>query len=111
MAKKTSKVASASGNITTKRTSAMINEQIVSNYLARLQAALGDDRAFLPIYERLLTDPLVQQPEAVALASQFVAKTADSTARSKALERILKRHMSLASFKLKQRAMAGRSAA
>lgn len=89
----------------------MINETIVSTYLTKLEAALGDDRAFLPVFEALKADPEVQQAEAVALASKFVARTPDSTARGKALERVLKRHAALASFKLKQRAMAGRSAA
>lgn len=89
----------------------MPNETVVSTYLAKLEATLGDDRAFLPVFEALKADPAVQQPEAVALATKFVAKTADGTARSKALDRVLKRHAALASFKLKQRAMAGRSAA
>ena len=94
-----------------KRRTAVINEAIVSTYLTKLEAALGDDRAFLPVFEALKSDPQVQQPEAVALATKFVAKTAESTARAKALERVLKRHAALASFRLKQRAMAGRSAA
>lgn len=110
MAKRKSPVASAS-QANPKRRAAVINENIVSTYLIKLEAALGDDRAFLPVYEALKADPKVQQAEAVALASKFVARTPDSTARSKALERVLKRHSALASFKLKQRAMAGRSAA
>ena len=89
----------------------MINENLVSAYLSRLEAALGDDREFTPIFEALQTDAEVRQAEAVALASRFVAKTADSTPRAKALERVYKRHASLSSFRLKQRAMAGRSAA
>jgi hypothetical protein len=89
----------------------VINETIVSTYLTKLEAALGDDRAFLPIFEALQADREVHQAEAVALATKFVAKTADSTPRGKALERVLKRHAALASFRLKQRAMAGRSAA
>jgi hypothetical protein len=89
----------------------VINQNVVATYLAKLEAALGDDRAFLPVFETLKSDPLVQQGEAVELASKFVAKTAESTARAKALERVLKRHSALASFRLKQRAMAGRSAA
>jgi hypothetical protein len=87
------------------------NEAVVQTYLGKLQAALGDNRAFLPLFEQLSTDASVRQAEAVELASLFVAKTSDGTSRAKALERVLKRHQSLASFKLKQRAMAGRSAA
>lgn len=89
----------------------MINEELVSTYLNRLQAALGDDRQFMPIFDGLRSDSSMAQGEVVALASRFVAKTPDSTSRIKALERILKRHQSLANFKLKQRAMGGRSAA
>jgi hypothetical protein len=94
-----------------KRRPSVIDETVVSTYSTKLEAALGDDRTFLPVFEALKADPAVQQPEAVALATKFVAKTAESTARAKALERVLKRHAALASFKLKQRAMAGRSAA
>lgn len=90
---------------------AVINENVVLTYLSKLEAALGDDRAFLPVFEALKADQQVQQAEAVALATKFVAKTANSTPRGKALERVLKRHAALASFRLKQRAMAGRSAA
>jgi hypothetical protein len=89
----------------------VINQNVVAQYLAKLEAALGDDRKFLPVFEALKLDPQVQQGEAVELASKFVAKTADSTARAKALERVLKRHAAIASFQLKKRAMAGRSAA
>jgi hypothetical protein len=94
-----------------KRQKPVINQNVVATYLAKLEAALGDDRAFLPVFETLKSDPQVQQGEAVELASKFVAKTAESTARAKALERVLKRHSALASFRLKQQAMAGRSAA
>jgi len=110
MSKRKSVVASASQEKLGRR-AAVFNETIVLTYLSKLEAALGDDREFLPVFEALKADPNVQQAEAVALASKFVAKTAESTARSKALERVLKRHAALASFRLKQRAMAGRSAA
>ena len=111
MAKKRSKVASASPEASKRRSPVVIDETLVSTYLAKLEAALGDDRAFLPVFNALKADPSVQQAEAVALASRFVATTADSTSRTRALERVWKRHSALASFKLKQRAMAGRSAA
>ena len=96
---------------TKKRNTAVINEAIVSTYVTKLEATLGDEMAFLPLFNQLKADGAVGQPEAVAIASRFVAKTASSTGRGQALERVWKRHASLASFKLKQRAMAGRSAA
>jgi hypothetical protein len=105
------KVASASRTTSRKRTPVMINDTIVVTYLAKLEAALGDDARFVPIFEALKADPQVQQIEAVAIASQFVARTPESTAKSKALEKVWRRHSALATFKLKQRAMAGRSAA
>jgi hypothetical protein len=89
----------------------VINEALVGAYLAKLEAALGDDGSFLPVFDALKQDSQVGQAEAVALATKFVARTADSTPRAKALDRVWKRHAALVSFKLKQRAMAGRSAA
>ena len=94
-----------------KRTRRQMNENVVMDYLAKLEAALGDDELFLPVFEDLKRDRAVQQPEAVAIASRFVAPTSASTSRGRALERVLRRHQSLVSFKLKQRAMGGRSAA
>lgn len=110
MAKAKSVVASASRK-SKKRTPKMINQAIVASYLTRLEAALGDSPAFLPLFESMVSDPEIGQAEAVALATAFVSKTSDGTSRAKALERVLKRHTALASFRLKQRAMAGRSAA
>jgi hypothetical protein len=106
-----SKVASASKRTSTKRVAAVLNEPIVANYLEQLEASLGDSQVFPTLFERLSQDSDVRQLEAVAIATRFVAKTSDSTSRAKALERVWKRHAALASFKLKQRAMAGRSAA
>jgi hypothetical protein len=111
MIKGKAKVASASRSKTTERRPTVINEAKVANYLLRLKAALGDNKTFLPIFEAIKADPEIRQAEAVELATQFVARTAPSTTRAKALERVLKRHTSLASFKLKHEAMAGRSAA
>jgi hypothetical protein len=89
----------------------VLDENIITAYVAKLTETLGDDKAFTPIFEALKADHTVHQSEAVEIATRFVAKTAESTPRSKALERVWKRHAALASFKLKQRAMAGRSAA
>ena len=108
---KRSKVASASPDSTKKRIPAVINETIVSSYLAKLEASLGDDKSFMPVFFALQADSNVRQAEAVALASRFVAPTPESTPRSKALDRVMRRHSALSSFRLKQRAMAGRSAA
>ncbi len=94
-----------------KKRAIMLNQNIVTDYLPRLEAALGDDTKFQQLFDTLKADPEVRQAEAVELASQFVAKTPNSTSRAKALERVYQRHASLANFRLKQRAMSGRSAA
>ena len=89
----------------------MVNREIVDVYLEQLENCLGDDSKFLTLYGILEADRDVGQQEAVLIANAFVAPSPKSTPRAKALERILHRHSSLVSFKLKRRAMAGRSAA
>ena len=102
-------VASASSP-STKRTRP-VNEATVLEYLARLEAAVGDDDKFMPIFEQLKGDKAVKQPEAVALASRFVFALPPSTPKGKALDRIRQRHKDLYLFRLKQDAMGDRSAA
>jgi len=88
-----------------------MNEKLVETYAAELKATLGSAR-FEEIFARLKDDPDVRQDEAVGLASLLLeASVAPSTGRGAALGRILKLHNSLARFKLKQRAVGGRSAA
>jgi hypothetical protein len=94
-----------------KKARAIMDHSVVRSYLAELVANLGDDEGFSSVFHLLETDKNVRQPEAVAIGSEFVAPMAASTARAAALERIWKRHKSLMSFKLKQRAVGGRSAA
>ncbi len=108
---KSKKVASASRKKRKKRAPRMIDEAVVISYLSKLEAALGDEDAFTPLFEALVDDEKVGQAEAVSIASEFVSRTAQSTSRAKALDKVLKRHTALITFKLKQRAMAGRSAA
>ena len=88
-----------------------MDEAVVTSYVARLEAALGDDAAFMALFRELAADKAVRQPEAAAMLSRFIAPSAASTPKGEALERILRRHQSLYTFKLKQRAIGGRSAA
>lgn len=88
-----------------------MNEAIVANYLAKLEASLGDDDKFTRVFQAMKGDPEVRQVEAVGLASRFVSPMAASTTKAKALERILRRHQNITSFDRKQRAVGGRSAA
>jgi hypothetical protein len=107
MAKKS--VASASKRKT--KAPRPMNEALVAEYLARLEAALGRDDEFAVVFSELQKNPSVMQAEAIAIGSKFVAPMAASTSKAKAFERILKRHRNLVTFKLKQRAIGGRSAA
>lgn len=88
-----------------------MNEKLIKTYAAEVAAALGN-AGFEEIFARLKDDPDVRQDEAVAVASLLLeAPVAPSTGRGVALSRILKLHNSLKTFKLKQRAVGGRSAA
>jgi hypothetical protein len=88
-----------------------MDSNVVETYLARLQAALGKEDVFPSVIKQMVEDVAVKQPEAVEIASRFVARMSASTAKKKAIERIADRHQSLVTFKLKQRAVGGRSAA
>jgi hypothetical protein len=88
-----------------------MNDKLVKEYVGHLSAALGSS-TFEDVFARVKDDAEVRQEEAVAIASLLLdAPVAPSTARGAALARILKLHNSLATFKLKQRAVGGRSAA
>lgn len=88
-----------------------MNDALVRQYADDLKAALGHPQ-FNTIFDRLKADSSIRQDEAVALASLLLEATvAASTARGTALGRISKLHNSLVTFKLKQKAVGGRSAA
>jgi hypothetical protein len=69
--------------------------QLVDEYLDRLEKVLGDEQQFPLVYKSLTADKRVAQPEAVELASRFLAPIAKSTSRPKALRRVLYRHEKL----------------
>lgn len=102
------KVASASRKRKPKKAQRPMNEDQIAEYVSRLEKALGDDDKFLPIIDELSN---VAVAELVAIASRFVAPMPASSTRQKAVDRILKRHQNLMSFKRKQKAVGGRSAA
>jgi DNA repair ATPase RecN len=102
------RVASASRKAKSKKAQKSMNEQQVADYVSRLEKALGDDDKFLPIIDELSN---VAVAELVAIASKFVAPMPASSTKKSALDRIRKRHENLTSFKRKQKAVGGRSAA
>jgi hypothetical protein len=110
-AKSKKSVASTSRPSGRKRGRKPMNDILVKQYAGDLAAALGKD-AFKGLFSQLKNDAQVRQDEAVAIAAILLeANVAPSTARGAALGRILKLHDSLVTFKLKQRATGGRSAA
>ena len=85
----------------------VVDHQLVDTYLDKLENALGDEQKFPLVYKALSADERVAQPEAVELASRFLAPVAKSTSRPKALRRVLYRHEKL----LKSRAASASIAA
>lgn len=102
------KVVSASKKGKPKRPRKPMTKDQIADYVARLEKALGDDEKFLPIIDELSSAAVA---ELVAIASKFVAPMPASSTKKSALERIRKRHENLTSFKRKQKAVRGRSAA
>lgn len=92
------------------KATAPVDDRLVDNYVKQLEAALGDDAKFEPLLADLQADASVRQAEAVAIASRFYGRTAKSTSRPKALERIRKRQEELMKFK-RQPSTSGRPAA
>jgi hypothetical protein len=93
-----------------KKVSTSMDDRLVSDYVKRLEAALGDDAKFESLLSELSGDTRIQRGEAVAIASQFYKQTAKDTSRPKALERIRERQDKLMKFK-RQPSTAGRPAA
>lgn len=110
---KTSKksVASASPASKRARSRGQMNLALVQDYLLEIKNALGSQK-FDAVFAKLRADKSVGQTEAVEIASLLLEhRVASGTARSAALDRIVKLHTSLTTFKLKQKAVGGRSAA
>ena len=95
-----------------KRGAAPVNQQLVNDYLERLEAALGNDAAFRALFRDLEADRRVTKIEAVELATRFLGPTPPSTSRPKALQRVLQRHQKIVDFKRASESIRnGRSAA
>ncbi|MGE0853703.1 MAG: hypothetical protein AB7O44_29505 [Hyphomicrobiaceae bacterium] len=104
-------VASASKGQSKKGVTPM-DQPLVDDYLARLEASLGDDAAFRALFREIETDRRVTKVEAVELATRFLGPTPPSTSRPKALQRVLHRHQKLMDFKRSSESIRrGRSAA
>ena len=91
------------------KTAAPGRDDLIAEYLQRLEAHLGDEEKFAATFQALRDDSGVGKAELQAIAKQF----AGSAGKSKAdwLKKIWSRHQSLLTFKAKARATAGRTAA
>lgn len=89
-----SSVASAS-NRKRAEGAAPVDQKLVTTYLNKLQAALGNDAAFNEVFRELSSNSRIMRIEAVELASRFLGPTPSSTSRPKALQRVFSRHQKL----------------
>jgi hypothetical protein len=87
---------------------AVLREEVVERHLRRLEQTLGDDPGFSAAYRELDHDPTVGALEIAALVKRFTDTAPKS--RAAALKKILARHRSLLSSKMKSESRAGRSA-
>jgi hypothetical protein len=90
---------------------APVDQMLVSDYLRRLDAALGKDDEFLQMYRQLQDDDRVTKTEAVEIANRFMGPVPASTSRTKALERILYRHRKLMNFNSGSASIGGKKSA
>jgi hypothetical protein len=84
---------------------------IVTAYVSKLVAALGDQERFSIIYGQMEFDKRVRQQEAACIAKSFYGDANSSTTKSEAFRRIRLRQNAIMDSRAKSRAQAGRSAA
>src|SRR5262249_19873846 len=88
-----------------------VNNLLVSTYLDRLTAALGDDGRFDSLFDELSANEIMTRNDIIALASQFCGQIGKSASRLQALQRIRARHTKLMKFKGHPSTTASQSAA
>jgi hypothetical protein len=85
-ARKTRSAGSSSGG--SSAVAKEIRANVVDEHVSRIKASVGDDRAFADAFDKLQSDRRVRGLEAAAIATKVAVKTAPSTAKRVALERI-----------------------
>ncbi len=78
-----------------------------SEYVDALEAAIGDETAFLRVFEKLKSDPDMKRPNVVAIASKVAFHMAKSTTKKLALKRIWDMHEAALTMDAKMRAVGG----
>jgi hypothetical protein len=86
------------------------NEQLVSEYVERLQTVIGDD-GFSRVFEPLKSDKKARAQEVVEIAKRLMPAPPAEMDRRKALAAIQNLHLAAKGFDLKLKASRGRSAA
>lgn len=86
------------------------HDKLVADTAKRLRDLLGQD-GFEPLLRDIVKNKSVRPADMVAIAAAMDSELPAKTSKRKAAERLISRHRNLATFKAKQRAMAGRSAA
>ncbi len=77
---------------------APLSDDGLNDYLRRLKAALGDERAFMAIYGDLEDKARVATSDVVTIADRFMGPASPKTTRARALKLILSRHRKLQDF-------------
>jgi hypothetical protein len=85
-------------------------EQITSEYLAKLDTALSDPKQFGTLFLELKSDPLVRKAEAQEIANRFGSAISRSMTKEQALKSIHDRHLSRIRTELQRDATSKRSA-
>jgi hypothetical protein len=84
-------------------------DELVDQYVKRLEVALRDEDMFKAVFEELEADAAIKRHEAIAVAKRFAKETAKS--RDHALKLIMTRHTALLGSRARQKATKGRTAA
>lgn len=82
----------------------------VREYSSRLKECMGDD-GFEDLLNKVLSDKSIRQKELVAIADEMGNPIPPRTSKKKVAEHLISLHRSLATYRAKKKAMAGRSAA
>ncbi len=83
---------------------------LIKDFSARLTEAMGEEE-FEPLLNTIVKGKRIRKPEMLAIAKEMGSDIPASASKKRAINRLLSRHESVATFKAKKRAMAGRSAA
>ncbi|SDP40154.1 hypothetical protein SAMN04488061_2863 [Filomicrobium insigne] len=86
-----------------------VNLAVVARHLNQLEAAFGNENAFVKAFTAMKADADMKAPEAKRLAREFAKQTARS--KTKAFAAIWSRHHSLMRARAKNAALFARTAA